>query len=158
MQIRRLTAQPVVARQYHYDMPFEMQADGPYFNLLDFFSRMSRLSRIINVGDLDFEDPDRARRREISVASGHVTVTGVFTATTFFTKPAESAALQRVRLHSQLERTNGNERTMRSVNTSYSGFCWRQALASLLAQGAPRAAPKRLLQRLSQRACGESHG
>src|SRR5215472_15872227 len=57
VQIRRLAAQPVVAREYHYDMPFEVQADGPYFNILDFFGRLSRLSRIINVGDLDFEDP-----------------------------------------------------------------------------------------------------
>jgi len=38
-------------------MPFEVQADGPYFNMLDFFSRLSRLSRIINVGDLQFDDP-----------------------------------------------------------------------------------------------------
>src|ERR1700751_3260218 len=56
VQVRRLTAQPIVAKEYHYDMPFEIQADGPYFNVLDFFGRLSRLSRIINVGDLDFED------------------------------------------------------------------------------------------------------
>src|SRR6202048_2766980 len=52
VQIRRLTAQPVVAREYHYDMPFEVQADGPYFNILDFFGRLSRLSRIISGGGL----------------------------------------------------------------------------------------------------------
>ena len=44
-------------------MPFEVQADGPYFNLLDFFGRLSRLSRIINVGDLEFDDPDEVRRQ-----------------------------------------------------------------------------------------------
>src|SRR5271155_4066918 len=49
VSIRRFTAKPVVAREYHYDMPFEIQADGPYFNILDFFGRLSRLSRIINV-------------------------------------------------------------------------------------------------------------
>src|SRR6202140_2092968 len=58
--IRGFRAQAVVPREFHYDMPFEMQADGPYFNLLDFFGRMSRLSRIINVGDLKFEDPEKA--------------------------------------------------------------------------------------------------
>jgi len=46
-----------VTKEYHYEMPFEVQADGPYFNILDFFGRMSRLSRIINVGDLVFADP-----------------------------------------------------------------------------------------------------
>src|SRR5882762_1195430 len=52
VQLRRLTSQAIVTKEYHYEMPFEVQADGPYFNILDFFGRMSRLSRIINVGDL----------------------------------------------------------------------------------------------------------
>ena len=33
-------------------MPFDIEADGPYFSVLDFFARLGRLSRIINVGDL----------------------------------------------------------------------------------------------------------
>src|SRR4030088_315280 len=88
--IRRFTAQAVVPREYHYDMPFEMQADGPYFNLLDFFGRMSRLSRIINVGDLKFEDPDKATGVKYPLRPG-TTVSAVFTATTFFTKPADGS-------------------------------------------------------------------
>jgi Tfp pilus assembly protein PilO len=90
VQIRRLTSQPVVARQYHYDMPFEIQADGPYFNILDFFGRLSRLSRIINVGDLDFEDATGQKAAKYPLRPG-TSVSGVFTATTFFTKPADSA-------------------------------------------------------------------
>src|ERR1700691_3391760 len=56
VSIRRLTAKSVVSREYHYDMPFEVAADGPYFNLLDFFMRLSRLSRIITAGDIVLED------------------------------------------------------------------------------------------------------
>jgi type IV pilus assembly protein PilO len=89
VQVRRLTAQPIVAKEYHYEMPFEVQADGPYFNILDFFERLSRLSRIINVGDLDFEDPASSKTK-YPVRPG-TSVSGVFTATTFFTKPADSA-------------------------------------------------------------------
>jgi type IV pilus assembly protein PilO len=89
--IRRFTAQAVVPREFHYDMPFEMQADGPYFNLLDFFGRMSRLSRIINVGDLKFEDPEKASGTKYPLRPG-TTVSAVFTATTFFTKPADASA------------------------------------------------------------------
>jgi type IV pilus assembly protein PilO len=88
VQLRRLTAQPIVAKEYHYEMPFEVQADGPYFNILDFFGRLSRLSRIINVGDLDFEDPAGAKTK-YPVRPG-TSVSGVFTATTFFTKPADT--------------------------------------------------------------------
>jgi len=91
VSIRRLTAKPVVAREYHYDMPFEVAADGPCFYLLDFFMRLSRLSRIINVGDIDFEDAGNAKGVKYPLRPG-TSVTGVFTATTFFTKPADTGA------------------------------------------------------------------
>lgn len=93
VQLRRLTAQNIVPKEYHYEMPFEAQADGPYFNVLDFFSRLSRLSRIINVGDLQFNDPSGtgggASGARYPVRPGE-TVSGVFTVTTFFTKPADT--------------------------------------------------------------------
>jgi len=90
VQLRKLTSQNIVPKEFHYEMPFEMQADGPYFNLLDFFGRMSRLSRIINVGDLKFEDPEKATSK-YPLRPG-TTVSAVFTATTFFTKPADASA------------------------------------------------------------------
>jgi type IV pilus assembly protein PilO len=92
VQLRRLTAQAIVSREYHYEMPFEVQADGPYFNILDFFSRLSRLSRIINVGDLVFTDPSGSKGAKYPLRPG-TTVSGVFTATTFFTKPGDTGAL-----------------------------------------------------------------
>jgi Tfp pilus assembly protein PilO len=89
VQIRRLTAQAIVPKEYHYEMPFEVQADGPYFNVLDFFGRLGRLSRIINVGDLAFDDPEKAKGTKYPTRPG-TTVSGIFTATTFFTKPADT--------------------------------------------------------------------
>src|SRR6202011_3510411 len=86
VSIRRLTAQAIVPKEYHYEMPFEVQADGPYFNILDFFGRLGRLSRIINVGDLKFEEPEKAAG-EYPLRPGATGSAG-FTATTFFTKPA----------------------------------------------------------------------
>lgn len=90
VQLRRLTSQNIVAKEYHYEMPFEAQADGPYFNVLDFFSRLSRLSRIINVGDIQFEGLSGTKTAKYPVRPGE-TVSGVFTVTTFFTKPADTA-------------------------------------------------------------------
>jgi type IV pilus assembly protein PilO len=92
VQLRRLTAQNIVPKDFHYEMPFEAQVDGAYFNVLDFFSRLSRLSRIINVGDLQFDDPTgtTAKGVKYAIRPGE-TVTGVFTITTFFTKPADTA-------------------------------------------------------------------
>lgn len=89
VEIRRLTALAIVPKTYHFEMPFEVQADGPYFSMLDFFGRLSRLSRIINVGDLDFEDPAGSKATKY-VIRPDTTVSAVFVATTFFTKPAET--------------------------------------------------------------------
>src|SRR5580765_90590 len=92
VEIRRLVAKAVVPKDNnYYEMPFEIQADGPYFNILDFFGRLSRLSRIINVGDLQFSDPDKAAGAHYPMRPGS-TVSGVFTATTYFTKPADTAS------------------------------------------------------------------
>src|SRR6267154_62307 len=91
VSIRRLKAQAIVPKEYHYEMPFEVQADGPYFNVLDFFGRLGRLSRIINVGDLTFDDPDKSKSGKFPMRPG-TTVSGIFTATTFFTKPADTVA------------------------------------------------------------------
>lgn len=89
VQIRRLSAQAVVPKDYHYELPFDIEVDGPYFSIEDFFSRLSRLSRIINVGNLTFNglpDPKSAR---YPVRPG-TTVTGDCMVTTFFSKPGEA--------------------------------------------------------------------
>jgi type IV pilus assembly protein PilO len=87
VQLRRVTSKAIVSKEYHYEMPFELQADGPYFNILDFFGRLSRLSRIINVGDLNFAEPGKGAKYPVRPGT---TVSAVFTATTFFTKPGDS--------------------------------------------------------------------
>jgi type IV pilus assembly protein PilO len=87
VQIRRLTANPVVTRDYHFDMPFNIQVDGPYYSIVDFFSRLSRLSRIINVGDLTFAGLGEGHAAGYPVRPS-TTVSGSCVVTTFFTTPA----------------------------------------------------------------------
>jgi type IV pilus assembly protein PilO len=89
VQIRRLTADAVVPKDYHYELPFEIEVDGPYFNIEDFFARLSRLSRIINVGDLTFNGLADPRTSKFPVRPG-TTVTGKCLVTTFFSKPGDS--------------------------------------------------------------------
>src|SRR3954470_22600042 len=86
VQVRHLTAEAVVAREYHYEMPFNIEVDGPYYNIVDFFGRLSRLSRIINVGDLTFGGLGAGKSRYPVRPS--TTVSGSCTITTFFTAPA----------------------------------------------------------------------
>ncbi len=90
VSIRKLATKPVVPREFHYEMPFEIEADGPYYAVLDFFTRLSRLSRIINVGDLQLKGIGDATH-QFRLTPG-TTVTGTMTVTTFFTKGAEEQA------------------------------------------------------------------
>jgi len=88
--IRTLTAKPVAQKQYYYEMPFDIEADGPYYAVLDFFARLGGLSRIINVGDLKLTAVGTAPGK-FRTAPG-TSVAGTFTITTFFANPAEPPA------------------------------------------------------------------
>ena len=89
VQIRRLVANAVVPKDYHYELPFEIEVDGPYFSIEDFFSRLSRLSRIINVSDLTFTSLTDVKNSKFPLRPG-TTVTGKCLITTFFSKPGDS--------------------------------------------------------------------
>jgi len=90
VSIRKLTSKPIANRPYYFEMPFEIEADGPYFAVLDFFARLGRLSRIINVGDLKLSGIGQ-RTGTFHLAPG-TSVTGSFTITTFFTQASEHPA------------------------------------------------------------------
>jgi type IV pilus assembly protein PilO len=86
VKIRSLTTDAVVPKEYHYEMPFDIAVDGPYYNIVDFFGRLSRLSRIINVGDLKFSGLGGAKPK--FPVTPNTTITGICTVTTFFTSPS----------------------------------------------------------------------
>ena len=92
VSIRKLTAKPIANKSYYYEMPFDIDADGPYYSVLDFFSRLGRLSRIINVGDLKLSGVTKGNAGKFRMTPG-TSVNGTFTITTFFTQaPAAPAA------------------------------------------------------------------
>ncbi|HXJ15612.1 MAG TPA: type 4a pilus biogenesis protein PilO [Candidatus Polarisedimenticolia bacterium] len=91
VSIRTLTAKPVAQQPYYFEMPFEIEADGPYYSVLDFFARLGRLSRIINVGDLKMAEIKSASGTKFHMAPG-TSVSGTFTITTFFSNAAAQPA------------------------------------------------------------------
>ena len=93
VSIRRLKALPIGQKPFYFEMPFEVEADGPYFSVLDFFSKLGRLSRIINVGDLKLTGigSKAGGTSNFHMAAG-TSVTGVMTITTFFSKTADAPA------------------------------------------------------------------
>ena len=89
--IRKMTSKATVSKNFYVEMPFEIEADGPYYSVLDFFARLGRLSRIINVGDLKLAAIGAKSNGKFRMTPG-TSVTGTFTITTFYTQAAQAQA------------------------------------------------------------------
>jgi type IV pilus assembly protein PilO len=77
---RRFTPGGFVEREFFSEWPIRIDLTGGYHNLAMFFDRVSRLSRIINIENLNIQAANRAE----------VTITATFTAKTFIYKEPES--------------------------------------------------------------------
>lgn len=52
IEIRRFTSLPVSTREFYTEVPFEVELDGPYYSVLNFFDRVGKLERIVNMSGL----------------------------------------------------------------------------------------------------------
>jgi type IV pilus assembly protein PilO len=52
IEIRRFTAKPVSTQEFYTELPFEIELDGPYYSVLNFFDRVGKLERIVNMSGL----------------------------------------------------------------------------------------------------------
>ncbi len=74
---------PVVTRQLHAEWPINIELEGTYHNLGLFFDRISRFSRIINVGNIAIKARDRQE--------ANATIQVACVATTFVLLPENAA-------------------------------------------------------------------
>ena len=95
VEIRRYTSKPLVTREFYSEAPFEVDIDGPYYSMLNFFDRTSKLERIINVGGLQMasiKKPGDAKvRKTYQYAPGESVVVNCV-ATTFFSHESTAQA------------------------------------------------------------------
>jgi type IV pilus assembly protein PilO len=87
VELRRYTAKPVVAKDYYSEVPFELELDGPYYSMLNFFDRVGKLERIVNVSGLlvsNTKNPQGAKTKHTYQYAPNESVVATFTATTFF--------------------------------------------------------------------------
>lgn len=98
--IRRYTAKGINTREFYTEVPFEVEVDGPYYSMLNFFEKIGKLERIINVSGLAMstvsKPSDAKAKKKYEYAPGE-SVVATCTATTFFshddpTPPPPAAA------------------------------------------------------------------
>lgn len=87
VEVRRFTARPVSSKEFYSELPFELEVDGPYYSMLNFFDRVGKLERIVNVSNLlvaTTKKPSEAKtKRSYQYAPGE-SVVSTCVATTFF--------------------------------------------------------------------------
>jgi type IV pilus assembly protein PilO len=52
VEVRRYTPKDTTTKDYYVEVPFEIDVDGPYYSVLNFYDRLQRLERIVNVNHL----------------------------------------------------------------------------------------------------------
>jgi type IV pilus assembly protein PilO len=87
VEVRRFTARPTSSKDFYSELPFEVEVDGPYYSMLNFFDRVGKLERIVNVSNLlvaTTRKPSEAKaKRTYQYAPGE-SVVSTCVATTFF--------------------------------------------------------------------------
>ena len=94
VNVRSFTARPNAAKEFYMEMPFDLAVDGNFYTVLQFFDRLSRLSRIINVTNLAMGPSSggvRGYGRRYTLTANE-TVLASFTATTFYSRETPAAA------------------------------------------------------------------
>jgi type IV pilus assembly protein PilO len=93
--LRRYSAQPTSAKEYYTEVPFAMELDGPYYGMLNFFDRVGKLERIVNISGLlvsTSKKPTDAKVKHSYQYAQNESVAATFTATTFYSHDLAPAA------------------------------------------------------------------
>src|SRR5215510_1966425 len=58
IEIRRYTAMPIANHDFYTEVPFQLDLDGPYFSMLNFFDRSGKKEPIINIQNQQKTNPN----------------------------------------------------------------------------------------------------
>jgi type IV pilus assembly protein PilO len=86
VSLRRFTARPVSQQEFYVEVPFEVEMDGPFYDVLQFYDRLARMERIINVSELRMGGTQSKKsigQRQYA-HSPNTTVAAICQVTTFF--------------------------------------------------------------------------
>ena len=95
IELRRYTAQPTSSKEFYTEVPFEIEIDGSYHSMLNFFDRVSKLERIVNVSNLQVANtkkPGDAKAKHSYQYAANESVVATCVATTFFSHDTQPAA------------------------------------------------------------------
>jgi type IV pilus assembly protein PilO len=103
IELRRYTAQPTASKEFYTEVPFEIELDGSYYSMMNFFDRVAKLERIVNVSNLlvaNTKKSSEAKARHTYQYAPNESVVATCLATTFFShdQPAATPATAKGRI------------------------------------------------------------
>jgi type IV pilus assembly protein PilO len=101
--LRRYTAEPVASKEFYTEVPFEIELDGSYYSMMNFFDRVAKLERIVNVSNLllaNTKKGSEAKAKHTYQYAPNESVVATCVATTFFShdQPAATPATAKGRI------------------------------------------------------------
>ena len=94
IELRRYTAKGIAQKEFYSEVPFDLELDGPYYSMLNFFDRVGKLERIVSVSGLmmaSTRKPGDAKTKKTYQYAPNESVVATCTATTFFSHDLDPA-------------------------------------------------------------------
>lgn len=95
IELRRYTAQPMSSKEFYTEVPFEIELDGSYYSMMNFFDHVAKLERIVNVSNLlvaNTKKASEAKAKHSYQYAPNESVVATCVATTFFSHDTQTAA------------------------------------------------------------------
>src|SRR6185369_1331885 len=87
IELRRFTSKPTSNKEFYTEVPFEIELDGSYYSMINFFDQVAKLERIVTVSDLLVANTKKgsdAKAKHTYQYAPNESVVATCTATTFF--------------------------------------------------------------------------
>ncbi len=95
IEIRRYTSMPVSNKEFYTEIPFQIDIDGPYYSVMNFFDRVAKADRIVNVASLQMSNVANTSPAKVKTTYAFApgeSVVASCTATTFFSHDLQPEA------------------------------------------------------------------
>jgi type IV pilus assembly protein PilO len=95
VEMRRYTSKPYSSKEFYTEVPFEVEFDGPYYSMLGFFDRLTKVERIVNVTNLNVASVKKTGDAHVKHTYQYApseTVAATCLTTTYFSHDLDPAA------------------------------------------------------------------
>ncbi|HUO59186.1 MAG TPA: type 4a pilus biogenesis protein PilO [Candidatus Acidoferrales bacterium] len=92
VSVRRYFTKPIVQQNYYVEEPFEVELDGPFYSVVNFFERVAEMDRVVNFANCSIGALKGGKTAKATYSySADETVYMSCTATTFYSTPDSAA-------------------------------------------------------------------